>query len=441
VEADFTAVLARLYGDDAARQTVLAVSGGVDSVVMAQLFKTAGRPFIIAHCNFQLRGDDSLADERFVQALGKELGVPVLVKRFSTENYAGNQGVSLQMAARDLRYAWFKELAATYEAWVAIAHHANDVVETMLFNLAKGTGLAGLHGLAEKDGVFIRPLLWAGKATLLAYAEEKGLTWREDVSNTAEKYMRNLVRRQIVPEMERINPAFVAAGLRTARRIAAAEAFVAHAIGQLGLVEERPPHIYLAGAKLADLPGREAVLYHLLSPYGYNYAQVSAILASLGRSGAVFVAGNWQLNIDRDYLILSRRQVERPSATIAKGDKLVEAGNKELRIEVHEAAGYTMPTEAWVAGLDLAKLSFPLHLRPWQQGDYFVPLGMTGKKKLSDFLIDEKVPVNLKQEVLVLLAGKDIVWVVGYRIDDRYKITGDTQKVWQVSVVNRPGRG
>ena len=437
VEARFTSGLAEIHADAPDSRTILAVSGGVDSVVMAHLFKATGRPFLIAHCNFQLRGDDSMADEQFVVALGEELGARVLVKRFATTAYATDQGVSVQMAARDLRYAWFKTLAKEHRAKIALAHHANDVVETMLFNLAKGTGLPGLHGINARDNLVIRPLLWATKAEILDYARRNKLVWREDVSNASEKYMRNLIRQQVVPQLERINPDLAAAGLRTANRVANAEAFVQYAINSLALADDRQGHLYIDKQKLAGLPGRETVLYYLLHDYGFNYDQVAAIFASLDRSGAVFVAREWQLNIDRDYLLLSRHQAAEMTAVIKQDDRNIAVPGGQSQMAIYEKQDYTITNDANIAALDLAKLSFPLYLRPWQQGDYFVPLGMQGKKKISDFLIDRKVPVNLKKEVLVLMSGDEIAWVVGHRLDNRYKITGSTRQVWQISFLRQ----
>jgi tRNA(Ile)-lysidine synthase len=424
--------VSNLPGNAGKPNTILAVSGGVDSVVMAHLYHVAKMPFLIAHCNFQLRGEDSDKDEAFVARLGQQLGVQVLVKRFATGNYAAAKGLSVQMAARDLRYDWFKELAKGYEATIAIAHHANDVAETLLFNLTKGTGIAGLHGIAKADDIIVRPLLWAKKVEIEAYGQQQKLEWRQDQSNESEKYMRNIIRRKVIPELERVNPAFIKGSLRTARRIREVEEFMQYAIDQLGIIEYRNDHVYINRAILDTLPGRRAVLYNLLSAYGYSYDQVKSIDQFHKQPGSIFTSGGWVLNIDREHLIISCAGKVGVSVMINRQDSEVKQGKLNLLISVIDATGYQIQHNQAIAALDLDKLTFPLLLRNWQEGDYFVPLGMRGRKKVSDFLIDSKVPVNLKRDLLVLISGKEVAWLVGHRIDDRYKVEATTKSIYQI---------
>ena len=437
MEQRFKAVVENLSGNEALSHTVLAVSGGIDSVVLAYLYHECAIPFSIAHCNFQLRGKESVKDEEFVVALGKKLGVKVLVERFETEKYAHKKGVSTQMAARDLRYDWFKEVAAELDAKIAIAHHANDVAETMIFNLTKGTGLAGLHGIADKDGFVIRPLLWAKKDEIVDFAEKRNIDWREDQSNESEKYMRNIIRKKVIPELERVNSAFIATNLRNAARIKDAEQFIEYSIEQLKIIEERDGHIYINKEVLLKLAGSRAVLYYLIKSYGFNYDQVLSIENSYESAGAIFISDNWVLNIDREYLIISNKEQNLIERLVSNEDKIIEFESFSLQIETLDADTFKIMPDNLVAGLDLDKLTFPLLLRNWQQGDSFSPLGMQGKKKLSDFMIDEKIPVNLKQKILVLVSGKDIVWVIGYRINENFKITSETKRVYQIKKASK----
>jgi tRNA(Ile)-lysidine synthase len=435
VEQRFKAVLNKLSGNKKWPHTILAVSGGIDSVVMAYLYQDCGMPYTLAHCNFQLRGDDSMRDEEFVVALAKKGGVKVLVERFETEKRASEKGVSIQMAARDLRYKWFAQLAKDFKAKIAIAHHANDVAETMLFNLAKGTGMAGLHGIAENDGIIIRPLLWAKKEEIVGFAQKTGIAWREDHSNESEKYMRNIIRKKVIPELERVNPSFITTNLRNASRIREAEKFIQYSIEQLGLIEDRDGHIYINKNALLNLKGSQAVLYQLIRSYGFSYDQVRSIIRSSDRPGAIFVADKWVLNIDRKYLLISNNEHNLTERWVRKEDDIIEFESFSLRTEIMEMVAYNIIPDNQVAALDLDKLTFPLFIRTWRNGDYFSPLGMQGKKKVSDFIIDEKIPLNLKRQILVLVSDEDIAWVIGYRINDNFKITPQTRRVYQLKKV------
>ena len=432
MEQRFVAILDKLIGADSATQCILAVSGGIDSVVMAYLFKVSTRPFSIAHCNFQLRGQESDKDEDFVKSLAEKLGVEIFIKRFETSNYAIERGMSIQMAARELRYEWFEFLARDNQAKLATAHHANDVAETMLFNLAKGTGIAGIHGIAESDGFVIRPMLWAKKYEFEAYADEHKIDWREDQSNESEKYMRNIIRLKVIPELERVNPSFVDASLRTTSRLKASEDFIHFAIEQLGLVEERDNDIYIKVEELKGLPGLESVLYQLIKHYGFNYDQAKSIEKSLGNSGAIFNTNEWTLNIDRDHLIISRQKDNRIEILIDREAENIKLESGNLNIDLYSSDDFTFNKNPEVAALDYDKLTFPLLLRNWRQGDFFVPLGMRGNKKISDFLIDLKISVTNKSKILVLLSEDEIVWVVGLRINEHYKITSQTKNIYQI---------
>ena len=436
MEQRFKTVLNNLSSNEEWSHTILAVSGGIDSVVMAYLYRECDRPFSIAHCNFQLREEESMRDEEFVISLGEKMGIKVLVERFETEKYANENGVSIQMAARDLRYNWFKELSAEFEANIAIAHHANDIAETMIFNLAKGTGLAGLHGIADTDGIFVRPLLWARKEEIVDFAQVHSIEWCDDHSNESEKYMRNIIRKKVVPELERVNPSFITTNLRNAARIKDAENFMHYAIDQLKVIQEKGGHIYINKEALLKLPGSRAVLYQLIKSYGFSYEQVVSIEQSAGGIGAIFLSPQWVLNVDREYFIISKNKQSILEQLVDESDQFIELEAGSLQLTVLSAEPYEIMPDSKIAALDFDKLTFPLLIRNWRPGDYFIPLGMHGKKKVSDFMIDEKVPVNLKPKILVMISGNDIVWVVGHRINENYKITPGTRRIYEVKKVS-----
>jgi tRNA(Ile)-lysidine synthase len=432
VERRFKEHLKELTSVDSDSHTILAVSGGIDSVVMAYLFKASTYSFSIAHCNFQLRGEESDKDEDFVEKYAEKLGVEIFIEKFDTETYAKERGLSIQMAARNLRYQWFKNLAKNSKAKIATAHHANDVAETMLFNLTKGTGIAGLHGITKEDGVLIRPMLWVEKEEIEAYAGVKGIDWREDQSNESEKYMRNIIRKKVIPELERVNPSFIEGALRSTSRVKAAEDFIQYMVDQLDLIEERDNAVYINVAALKRIPGFSAVLYLLIKPYGFNYDQVGSIEKSIEKSGAIFKSGEWTLNIDRDQIIISKQKEIEIDIIIEKDDENIDLKSGRLEIEIFSSKDYVLNESPAIGALDYDKLTFPLQLRSWRQADRFAPLGMKGEKKISDFLIDAKIPVAEKSNILVLLSGEKIAWLVGFRVNDKFKITPNTNTIYQI---------
>ena len=425
----------KLTADIAENRFLLAISGGLDSVVLAHLFKEAGVSFSMAHCNFLLRGPESDKDEEFVKGLAQDLNVEFHHKSFETIEYAKKHGTSIQMAARELRYSWFAELREEVDACLVTAHHANDVAETMLFNLAKGTGIAGLHGIQPFDGQTIRPLLWARKEEILDFARTAGIEWREDHSNEDIKYSRNRIRNKVIPELESINPAFIDAASRTSHRLSDAEDIIDHIIQQSNLVREENGRTFINKERLINLPGNSTMLYRLVSGYGFNYDQVDSILKSINTSGAIFSTTSWKLNVDRDELIITASsQEEQNTVLIEKGEKSVNYNSRDILLSVKDVNQFELSADSSIAALDLDLLNFPLKVRKWQEGDKFQPLGMTGKKLISDFLIDEKVPVAFKKDEFVVISGDDIVWLVGRRIDDRYKITGNTKSIFELQV-------
>lgn len=421
--------------------TLIAVSGGVDSVVMADLFDQANLPFAIAHCNFGLRGTESDGDEAWVRELGQKYGVQVYVQQFAAQAYAQASQLSIQMAARALRYSWFEELGDTYYLrQIATAHHSNDMVETLFFNLTKGTGLAGLHGILPRQGRLVRPLLFATKENILAYAQARNLTWREDSSNAQGNYARNLIRNQVIPVLKSINPDLEGTAHMTIARLSQVEAFVAEQLASLqkAITHQQDGITCLAIQSMKTKPWAPVILWEMLKPLGFNFLQITDLLESPSASGKMIESATHQIYIDRTNWLLRERQqpVALLTYRIEQETTSIHLPASRLQIRAVDTDAYHLVVDSQVAALDLAKLQFPIMVRAWEPGDFFYPLGMQQRKKLSDFLIDCKVSILAKERVMVLVAGTDIVWVIGYRIDDRFKVTEATEQIYEVKLVS-----
>ncbi len=413
---------------------LVAVSGGVDSVVMLDLFLRNGYKTGLAHCNFGLRGDESEGDEDFVKKLAEERGLTCYIEYFETKKMASDKGISTQMAARELRYNWFEEIrSGEGYHYIATGHNFNDTVETMVFNLIKGTGLKGLTGIPSKSGNVIRPLLFASREEIEAYASENNLDFRNDSSNASVKYHRNYIRHEILPDFRHVNPGFDLTVRNTLERLAGIQRFVNERLeaDKASYMFEEGKDIYLKNDYFLRI-NEPALLYEVISKYGFNYDQCESINAGMGNeAGKVFYSEEFALNIDRDHLIISPRQQAEERFEISLKDKLLVTDRFNLTFEILETSPAMSP-DHHIAYLDLEKLHFPLVLRNWEKGDWFVPLGMKGKKKLSDFMIDKKIPLNLKKRIMVLLSKGSIVWVAGHRIDERFRIDSKTRKILKI---------
>ena len=413
---------------------LVAVSGGVDSMVLAHLLKEGGFNFNLAHCNFQLRGKDSDADETFVTNEAKQLKIECHVKKFETKKVSANQKISIQQVARNLRYEWFSELREEYSySHLLTAHHASDQTETVLYNLVKGTGISGLRGILSENKSIIRPLLFATRKEIVSYATEKGLQWREDSSNDDEKYSRNLIRHSVIPRLKQINPGLDQTMIRNTSRYFSLENLLAATVEEIksAHLKKKADHWILNSKWLDRQEGSLVILEEILKPFGINYDQTIRILEAMkGQSGSVFTTSSHQLNVDRNQLVISLLKTDTQfEVSMDSSDKCIELDGKSFSLKKEDVLNFEIIRNQNVACVDLEKLAFPLTLRNWQHGDRFVPLGMSTKKKVSDFMIDEKIPVNLKERVVVLQSGDDIVWIAGYRIDDRYKVTTATRRV------------
>lgn len=417
-----------------ADRLLLAVSGGVDSMVLTHLLKAAGYDFAVAHCNFKLRGSESDEDEKFVFDTISSMGMECFTTSFYTNNYATEKGISIQMAARELRYTWFDQLMDEHSFdRLVTAHHANDAFETVLFNLTKGTGLRGLRGIVPKQGKLVRPLISFTKEQILTYAQGKSIKWREDDSNASNKYSRNLIRNEVVPLLQQVNPGLLATFRSTQKRLIATEELLNDTLEELARrhTQQVGEDRIITFDKIYNL----VFIEFILAPFGFNLDQVVDIQKAItkGHVGGKFLSKGYQLNVDRDRLVISPSHPLVREIIISPTTREVSNEWFSLRITIKQ--GVQSPTrDAQQASIDFDKLQFPLTIRKWRPGDYFYPLGMKGKKKISDFMIDNKIPLNLKERVCVLASGDDIAWVIGHRLDDRFKITKETKCVYQIEL-------
>lgn len=419
---------------------LLTVSGGVDSMVMLSLFVASGYNIGVAHCNFGLRGAESDEDEAVVEREAAKYGVPCYNKRFDTTGEMERTGESMEMAARRLRYAWFYELCDEYGYNViAVAHHADDSIETFFINLLRGTGLKGLTGINHQMGKVVRPLMFASRKELLEYAVANRIPFREDSSNRSTKYLRNKIRLGLIPMIREINPKFTALMRGNLYRLNDAQQFVEAAVGKIrDIVTERHDGVDTVHVDKidADFP-RNFVIYTLLNTaYGFKGDVVDELCRSLaqGQTGKRFYSREYVACIDRGNIVVTRiADCDACETTVEQGAMRSYCGNSVLYYEhtdIDNITDYSVPQD--VALIDEDKLRYPLCLRRWREGDWFIPFGMSGRKKVSDFLIDHKVSVVEKSRQFVLVSGEDIVWLVGRRIDDRYRITSKTEKILKI---------
>ena len=427
-------------------KVILALSGGIDSMVLADLLLKAKVEFVAAHCNFHLRGNESDGDDWFVRKFAENRGIQCFVKHFETEKYAVKYGISIEMAARDLRYAWFEQLRQQlgYDK-IAVAHHADDQAETFFINLLRGAGLNGLKGMKPQNGVVIRPLLWASREQIRQYAVENHIVWREDHTNVESVYLRNRIRNQLLPVFDELQPKARQGLYKSLEHLSAEnELYRALLKEKLAQIVEREGEIQrLPYSKIIKAEVPEPVegptssfqlLFEWLRQYGFNTDQCHFIYDAIGTGiGNQYCSPTHCVIIGRDNLQLSEIK-EKTDDEIQ-----IQIGEEEILSPIHlrfskleKTADFIIDKSSEVAQLDAEKIQFPLILRHWQHGDRFHPLGMKGSKLLSDFFVDQKFSEYQKQNVWLLAsANNDILWVVGYRIDDRFKIVNDTKTVFE----------
>jgi len=428
---------------------LLAVSGGMDSVVLCELCRQSGFPFVIAHCNFRLRGAESERDEQFVRSLGEQYQVPVLVKQFDTARYAADKKISIQVAARELRYEWFYSLLASNDvisplpakqpSLLVTAHHGDDNIETVLMNLFKGTGMQGLKGILPKQEKLVRPLLFATKKDIQSFVAENNLSFVEDSSNQSDKYTRNFFRHQVIPLISQVIPGAEENMKDNITRFREGTQLYDQAIAlhKKRLLEYKGNNIEIPVVKLLQQKPLQTIVYEIIREYGFQPKQTGEIISlANSETGKFILSPTHRILKNRNRLIISPLEEQQNNILlIEENDNEVFFQEGRLTIslkKINAEAGISR--DATIAMLDAKDIQFPLLLRRWKQGDYFYPLGMRKKKKLSRFFIDNKLSLVEKEKIWVLESGKKIIWVVGLRIDDRFKVTEKTSRLLTISL-------
>lgn len=419
------------------KPVVVGISGGADSVALLHILVSLGYKCIAAHCNFNLRGDESFRDEQFTIDFTKRLQVPLCKISFETNKYAQENRLSVEMAARELRYRWFEELLNTYDAdAVAVAHHRDDSVETLLINLTRGSGLTGLTGIKPKNGNVVRPLLCVSREDIYAYIENNGLEYVTDSSNSSDIYTRNFIRLKVIPLLEEINPSVKASLARTANHLYDASLIYNHSIEEARKVIIQNNRLSISA--LLSFPAPATILYEMLKPYGFSRTVCESIFTVLEKdSGKIFYSSTHRLLKDRSDLLIDVLSGEESKAYLIN----LEDDNVDLPVELKPEIvvikeDYQIEKDKKFAYFDFDKLSFPLVLRHWQEGDWFVPFGMKGKKKISDYFSDKKFSLFDKEKTWLLCSGQDVIWIVGERTDNRYRIEKTTKRVLKLKFID-----
>lgn len=419
---------------------LVTVSGGADSISLLHAFKHLGLKIWALHCNFSLRGKESDQDEEFVKQFCEHHNIPHSEKRFDTTTYAQQHGISIEMAARELRYSWFREMKNEKKMdYIAVAHHADDVAETVLINLCRGTGIKGLTGIQPIQGDILRPLLCCSRTDILAYIHHHHLEYRTDSSNNTLDYIRNKIRHSVIPVFKEINPSFLNTISENCGHLKETEQIFQYGIRQLRsqILSSKEEELWIDIQKTLSCPAPFTFLYETLKPFGFNKDQIRNILNTHSSvSGKQFVSEQYILTKERTSWQLY------PKASLSTVNTLIDApgkytiGNQTFSftlIPMHSE--FKIPTDFQTVCLDADTLTFPLIIRNWQTGDYFYPLGMKkNKKKLSDYFTNQKFNAKQKQDCLLLISEGQIAWVIGHRLDERFKITSLTKNILMVSI-------
>ena len=414
----------------ASDKVLVGLSGGADSVALLSVLVKLGYTCIALHCNFHLRGEESVRDEKFAQAFADKLHVPFCKIDFKTEQYAHENHLSIEMAARELRYAWFEDMRIRLQAQaIAVAHHRDDSIETLLMNLVRGSGIRGLVGIRPRNQYVIRPLLGVSRKEILAWLEEQQYTYVTDSTNLSDAYTRNFIRLRVLPLLEEINPSVRQTLSRTADHLSAAETIY------LSVLEKARQELWikdkLSIEKLMQYPSPETILYELLQPLGFSRQVASDVFRSLeGESGKVFYSDSYRLVKDREYLLLSKREQILPITYTYP----LEAGQWQAPFSfsfemIQKDADFAFQVSKDIAYFDADKLDSVLQLRRWQQGDWFIPFGMKGRKKVSDYFSDHKFTLEQKENAWLLCSGQSVIWLIGERSDNRFRVSADTKRI------------
>jgi tRNA(Ile)-lysidine synthase len=435
---------------------LLAVSGGVDSVALCELCKLAGYDFVIAHCNFQLRGDESARDEKFVRNLADKYGVPFFLKIFDTKGYAANSKKSIEEAARDLRYEWFhsfvikkdgngsaEELAKSeprFVNYILTGHHADDNIETVMMNFFRGTGITGLRGILPKQGNLIRPLLFARRTDLERFVKAYQLDFVTDYTNLENDYTRNFFRNAIIPLVSESFPNATNNLLKNIQRFKETDLLYQQAIQlhKKKILEVKGTEVHMPVLKLLKTVPLATVVYEIIKDYGFTSHQTEEAIALLkSETGKYIQSATHRVIKNRNWLIIAPIQaVEAEHILIEEKDVRIHFKDGTIAVKKSTRDHFTLINNPLIAQLDFAELKFPLLLRKSKTGDYFYPLGMQKKKKLSRFFIDQKLSLTQKEHAWVIEMDKKIIWVIGMRLDDRFKIRESTQQIYTLQFLN-----
>lgn len=417
---------------------LVGVSGGVDSVVLLNILLKSGYECIVAHCNFHLRGSESDRDEKFVEKLAKEYGVMFKKTDFNTTGYARKNKISIEMAARELRYEWFNRVAKEiHSGSIAVAHHADDSIETFFLNLVRGTGLKGLTGIDAKNGNIVRPLLTCTRQEIEKYAKINNLQYVFDSTNASNDYSRNKIRNQVIPLLSDINPSVSQTFMENIIRLRGIRKIYEAKIQNIKekVLSEKEENIYIDIEELKKQADIQTVLYEVLNEYNFNSKTIREIVSGLEHnSGLQYASPTHRLLKDRNALIIQRTEPRNET------EYLVSKNTREITVPVHlhfrwikNTPDFQISRTADTVHIDADLLEYPLTIRKWRKGDTFQPFGMTQSKKLSDFFINSKISLYQKEEIRLLLSAEKIVWVIGMRIDNRFRITDETQNILEIS--------
>ncbi len=410
---------------------LIACSGGLDSVVLTHLMKNSGSDIALAHCNFSLRGKESDGDEMFVIGLAKQMDISIFTETFDTHKFAEEHKVSTQMAARTLRYNWFDEILRDFKFdYLLTAHHLDDDLETFFINLSRGTGLNGLTGIPKKYNKVVRPILDFSRDEILGYAEKNKLKWREDSTNQKTDYLRNKLRLEVLPQYKKTNEAILKNFQKTQKNLRSSRSLIDDymALVYKLVISEETNTYKINIQKLKELPHTNELLYELLNSFGFkDWQDISDLLDA--QTGKQIFSNSHRLLKNREDLILSEIVTE-------KSIEEFEVPKNGITSPIHlniEPSKYIGETEKNLEYFASEKLNFPLKLRKWRSGDTFQPFGMKGNKKISKFLKDEKISLNEKANIWLLLSDEKIVWVIGHRMDDNFKVSPDTKHIVKIS--------
>ncbi|MFN0276871.1 MAG: tRNA lysidine(34) synthetase TilS [Chitinophagales bacterium] len=433
---------------------LLAFSGGIDSMVMTQLFHLCEYKFGIAHCNFQLRGSESDGDEAFAAHIAAHYNIPFYSMRFNTKKHQIENKLSLEEAARNLRYSWLEETRKTFHyAYIATAHHLNDSIETILLNLTKGTGIRGLQGIPSKNQNIIRPLLFSEKEEIKQFCEEHKLTYRTDTTNQSDDFQRNKIRNHVIPVLKEINPALEQTFAKNIRHFTQTNAIFREAADKKikKIVQHRKDATYIPINTLKNLLASATYLFEILNKFGFNEYQSVEIHENLSGSGKQFFSNTHRVIIDRNFLIVtSLHSEESKHIIIESGNTIIKTKYFNLHFEYSNFhPGMQFNPSGEIAYFDADKISFPLTLRVWKKGDYMYPFGLykknstektkkPAKKKISDLLTDIKIDLYEKENTFVLLEGDRICWLLKHRQDERFRLSPTTRKLLKIKML--PGK-